>query len=290
MSDREPGTSTESKLVAILSGEVDPESDEGRACLSEAGVTREQLEEMRGIVAELEGVGTYERELLEEAANTSGEGLSRGEIESVLRKLYSETPGTSRPDRGKDVAQGAGKGERPLSRDSRPEDRPTIFGRRGFVYGLGAVAAAILLSILWEGSSENGNRQGDRDGNSGGDRSPGMVLGESIELDGVQGVVSEYSALSWKMRLPLGGWFEVLVYDESQEVPAEPVARSGELFEPEWDPGIEETGSWPSAIRWEVYAYDASGLEVGRGETVVRIGKPVPEASAPNEATPGGAE
>jgi len=105
---------------------------------------------------------------------------------------------------------------------------------------LGSAAAALLLLALFLK-----NRSGAKD--------PGPTLGEiGLELVAPRERVPAFQTFVWRGRLPADGWYEfrVLAPDGRE------LARST-TEESRWT--SESTADWPSEIRWQVRAFDASG-------------------------------
>ena len=115
-----------------------------------------------------------------------------------------------------------------------------------------AVAGVVLALAfaLWRLRSSGG----------GGGRAPDHVLGATVELVEPLGAVSSFARFRWLPGPFAGGYYEVLVRDETSGAV---VRRSGSRDEAEWRLSAAEEAELPERIRWEVQPYDA-GSRPGR--------------------------
>lgn len=217
----------------LLSGELDPASEEARAALEAAPELRERLRRAQEVVEAIDsGAGAPAGNAAPPAGGAAPPGGGGAAVpETVAPAVEFERVPFAEPP--------------PEWLASEPKrKRPASFY---WVSG-SAIAAASLLIYLMLASDPavyDPTRRTD--------------VGPQIEFRGPMGLTSDYGVFAWSGDLAPGGHYEVQVYAQSEDGFGAAIERSPSLQEPLWDPGPEVMASWPDAIRWEVLVYDGEG-------------------------------
>jgi len=215
-------------LRAVVSGDLDERDPALDSVLEECAECREQWEGLAHV-----------RTLLDHTARDEASSLSELDW--------------SRAAPGREVV-GAFVRERVAEQEGRRR-APRPWWRRAWV---AAAAAGILVSgwiVRWLMPPR---------------AEPGadVMLGDSA-TDGMtpSGSVDEYTPLSWKLRLPPGGRFELRIWDGATGRARPPFVELRDVQEPHWIPTSAQTRGWPDAILWEVQSIDATNAFVAARET-----------------------
>ena len=212
----------EALLMRLLTGELDPDSDEARAAFEAQPGLREELEVLRELERGVASAGDERREILAEAGRgTPASDLAPGE------------------DQVADLVEGHfARAERALPpAPSKP--RPSLLR---WAVPL-AIAAAIALVFMTRSSRTPEPLD------------PGPVMGTVVRDLRPAGVVADYSEFTWTSEAPAHFGYRVLVYDAAADETSPEIAASPDLDEPRWKPA-GDTSAWPDTIRWVVKVMD----------------------------------
>lgn len=118
-----------------------------------------------------------------------------------------------------------------------------------------STAAAALVLVLWRlVPTEEGP--------------PAQNLGAAqLALEAPLERVPTYGTFAWSARLPAAGWFEIRVF----AIDGREIARAT-TEEARWTPA--STVAWPTEIRWQVSAFDASGARIEEREARSSVPSP----------------
>lgn len=216
------------------------------AALDDCAQCRRELDELRWLSAELDGAAALERELLAEA------------------EALADAPDAPPPD-ARDARH-----ECPANRALPVEDERGAQRSLGRRIGWPAALAAAAALALFLARAPSLFRPSASAGPEAAGASQELVLGAdgpaSTDL-GPSGAVPSFEvAFRWDLGSTAdAGWFVLRVYsDEADARPGDPpLATSPRLDQPLWSWPAGLTRSWPRRIRWEVQAFDATGLPVG---------------------------
>ena len=170
-------------------------------------------------------------------------------IEDILRETAGEEDAVLRASAALTRAPGEEIVERFIA-----QELTAIEGGRGAApLWIFAAAAAVLLlgGLYWWGPA--------REPAPGSPESPrSIVLGpEQADALSPAGRVDSYD-VPFRWTLESEGWFRVWAAEAEPGAPA--LSTSPRLEAPQWRWPAEERERWPDAIRWEVMAYDLTGI------------------------------
>ena len=219
----------ESLLTRLLTGVLDPASDEARAAFDGDAGLREEYEALRGLEGQITAAVDEHRSALEEVARTSGAPGEQA-VAGLMRAHFGQ------PER---PAVPSGRGSNPWLR-----------------WLPIAVAAAIAL-VLWQRSPEPAPLA-----------DPGPVMGQGVRDLFPAGEVDQLTEFTWRADAARGSAYRVIVYNQGDSEPRRILTESGDLDEPRWIPDTQEIEAWPRTIHWEVHVLDGA-TPVGFGSATV---------------------
>ena len=211
--------------MRLLTGELDPDSEEGRAAFDAQPGLREELEELRQLEHEVVSADTERREILEQAGRTptAAEGdlaPGEGKVASLVDAHFGRT------DR------------------ARPPAPPT--SRPGVMRWALPLAIAAAIALVFMTRSFRTSQPVD----------PGPVMGLGLRDLRPAGSVAEFTEFTWTSDAPAHYGYRVFVYDAAADGTSHEITKSRDLDEARWIPAPEDTEQWPETIRWVVHVLD----------------------------------
>lgn len=218
-----------------------------RSALADCADCLRELDELRSLGLELDGAAALEREVLAEAGAL---GLGDGEALPVALGARGQAV------RGRQAAAG------------EPGGDPRRWRSRRVGWSVALVAAAALALFVVRVASSP--RRGEPSGPPLAAGAPDLVLDtDQASPSGLRprGAVPSFDR-PFRWDLAGDGWFLLRVYsDEDGALPDDPpLVTSPRVHGSSWSWPAAVTRGWPRRIRWEVQAFDATGLPIGAAE------------------------
>jgi hypothetical protein len=89
---------------------------------------------------------------------------------------------------------------------------------------------------------------------------PSPLLGSTQKANGSpEGQVATWGSFEWDLELPVGGTFEVRIFDAAAAPDDDPLAQVTQWREPRWTPETSVLRALPNRIGWEVDSFGADG-------------------------------
>lgn len=202
----------DSALERLLTGDLDPDSDEARELFVADPDASSDLQRARGIEAAVRLAGEERRSVVDEAL-----GLEGAPGEDKVRQWVQAHLGTAPPAAARTAP-------------ARP-----------WPWLVAAAAAAVFLIWMRPFAAEDAQPA---------PLDPGPAMGASaLRLLSPVGDVELLDEFRWEYELERGQYFQLVVYagDGAAEL-----AVVDDLEEPSWRPDPQEIETWPSDLVWEV--------------------------------------
>jgi len=260
----------EELIQRVLVGELDEDDPVVRERLASCATCAADLAALRDVELRVREDAAEERAVFQAAESMPGapgadrvEPILRARVESTASTETARspmaTPGSISPTSAPPSATGGAPGRVPGSDGTErrePARPPGAWGRLAWL----AVAAAALLALLVWGP----------DGNGGAAETPLLLGDEDLRLLGPRGEVGALDDFRWEAGLPPGGWFELVVFDDTPAGDAAKVEHVRHLEESSWRAADDRERSFPAAIRWELRVLDATGSVISSGDARAR--------------------